>query len=194
MSIAELIMQGTNRASQNTAWVGDSLAKLGQNVGQALAQREQQKQAQEMLPFLQQSMQESMQLAGQGQSGEAYAKLMPFITNPSVINNPNLLLPIETALKLNEKAANDFLRQSQINAYQSRSSRKSTGGFEVPSFEEMDDSTSLVDANAPVEVDTTVGGSYDILDQQNAENLPQNLPFEKQEQTVGHSEYSQIQV
>jgi hypothetical protein len=176
MSIAELIMTGTNRASNSTAWVGDSLAKLGQNVGQALAQREQQKQAQEMLPFLQQSMQESMQLAGQGQSGEAYAKLMPFITNPSVINNPNLLLPIETALKLNEKAANDFLRQSQINAYQSRSSRKSTGGFEVPSFEEMDDSTSLVDANAPVEVDTTVGGSYDILDQQNAENLPQNQP------------------
>jgi hypothetical protein len=176
MSIAELIMTGTNRASESTAWVGDSLAKLGQNVGQALAQREQQKQAQEMLPFLQQSMQESMTLAGQGQTGEAYAKLMPFITNPSVINNPNLLLPIETALKLNEKAANDFLRQRQINAYQSRSSRKSAGGFEVPSFEEMDDSTSLVDVNAPVEVDTTVGGSYDILDQQNSENLPVNKP------------------
>jgi hypothetical protein len=176
MSIAELIMTGTERASKSTDWVADSLAKIGQNVGQALAQREQQKQAQEMLPFLQQSMQESMQLAGEGKSGEAYAKLMPFITNPSVINNPNLLLPIETALKLNEKAADDFLRQSQINAYQSRSSRKSTGGFEVPSFEEMDDSTSLVDANAPVEVDTTVGGSYDILDQQNAENLPKNLP------------------
>jgi hypothetical protein len=176
MSIAELIMTGTERASKSTDWVADSLAKLGDNVTKVLREREQNKQAQEMLPFLQQGIQESMTLAGQGKSGEAYAKLMPFITNPSVINNPNLLLPIETALKLNEKAANDFLRQSQINAYQSRSSRKSTGGFEVPSFEEMDDSTSLVDANAPVEVDTTVGGSYDILDQQNAENLPQNQP------------------
>ena len=68
MSIAELIMQGTNRASESTAWVGDSLAKLGQNVGAALAQREQQKQAQEMLPFLQQSMQESMTLALRGRS------------------------------------------------------------------------------------------------------------------------------
>ena len=176
MFIAELIMQGTNRASESTSWVGDSLAKLGQNVGAALAQREQQKQAQEMLPFLQQSMQESMTLAGQGQTGEAYAKLMPFITNPAVINNPNLLLPIETALKLNQVAADDYLRNRQISAYQSRSSGKSGGGFEVPSFEEMDDSTSLVDANQPTTIDTTVGGSYDILDQENAENLPQNQP------------------
>ena len=67
MSIAELIMQGTKRSSESTAWVGDSLAKLGQQVGASLAEREQQKQAQEMLPFLQQSMQESMTLAGQGQ-------------------------------------------------------------------------------------------------------------------------------
>jgi hypothetical protein len=176
MSIAELIMQGTKRSSESTAWVGDSLAKIGQNVGAALAQREQQKQAQEILPFLQQSMQDSMKLAGQGKSGEAYAKLMPFITNPSVINNPNLLLPIETALKLNQVEANNYLRNRQISAYQSRSSGKSGGGFEVPSFEEMDDSTSLVDANQPTTIDTTVGGSYDILDQENAENLPQNQP------------------
>jgi hypothetical protein len=114
MSIAELIMTGTNRASESTAWVGDSLAKLGQNVGAALAQKEQQKQAQAMLPYLQQSMQESMTLAGQGQTGEAYAKLMPFITNPSVINNPNLLLPIETALKLNQVAADDYMRSEQL--------------------------------------------------------------------------------
>lgn len=114
MSIAELIMQGTNRSSESTAWVGDSLAKLGQNVGAALAQREQQKQAQEMLPFLQQSMQESMQLAGQGQTGEAYAKLMPFITNPAVINNPNLMPAVNAALELNKLATNDFLKKEQL--------------------------------------------------------------------------------
>lgn len=134
MSIAELIMQGTNRSSESTAWVGDSLAKLGQNVGAALAQREQQKQAQQMLPFLQQSMQESMTLAGKGQTGEAYAKLMPFITNPAVINNPNLLLPIQTALKLNEAAADDFLRKSQIEAYNTRTTAKADQGMDNRQF------------------------------------------------------------
>jgi hypothetical protein len=114
MSIAELIMTGTNRASESTAWVGDSLAKLGQNVGQALAQREQQKQAQEMLPFLQQSMQESMTLAGQGKTGEAYAKLMPFLADPSVINNPNLrqVIPaFESGIKM---AGDQFYKKEEL--------------------------------------------------------------------------------
>lgn len=123
MSIAELIMQGTNRSSESTAWVGDSLAKLGQNVGAALAQREQQKQAQEMLPFLQQSMQESMQLAGKGQTGEAYAKLMPFLTDPSVARNPFMMPALEAGIKMNQIAADDFLRKSQIEAYKDRYSQ-----------------------------------------------------------------------
>ena len=130
MSIAELIMQGTNRASNSTAWVGDSLAKLGQNVGAALAQREQQKQAQEMLPFLQQSMQESMALAGQGQSGEAYAKLMPFITDPAAINNPYVLPAIGAATKFIDGAADDFLRKSQIDAYNTRTTEKASQGMD----------------------------------------------------------------
>jgi hypothetical protein len=128
MSIAELIMQGTNRASNSTSWVGDSLAQLGQNVGQALAQREQQKQAQEMLPMFQQSMQESMQLAGQGKSGEAYAKLMPFLTDPSVARNPFMMPALEAGIKMNQIAADDFLRQSQIQAYSNRYAAKTGGG------------------------------------------------------------------
>ena len=114
MSIAELIMQGTNRASESTAWVGDSLAKLGQNVGAALAQREQQKQAQEMLAFLQQSMQESMTLAGSGKTGEAYAKLIPLLTDPSVARNPFLMQSIpalENGIKI---AADDFYKKEQL--------------------------------------------------------------------------------
>jgi hypothetical protein len=128
MSIAELIMTGTNRASESTAWVGDSLAKLGQNVGQALAQREQQKQAQEMLPFLQQSMQESMTLAGQGQTGEAYAKLMPFLADPAVARNPFMMPALEAGIKMNQIAADDFLRKSQIEAYNNRYSGGTSGG------------------------------------------------------------------
>lgn len=128
MSIAELIMQGTKRSSESTSWVGDSLAKLGQNVGQALAQREQQKQAQEMLPFLQQSMQESMKLAGEGQTGEAYSKLMPFLTDPSVARNPFMMPALEAGIKMNQIAADDFLRKSQIAAYSARSTGGGGGG------------------------------------------------------------------
>jgi hypothetical protein len=127
MSIAELIMTGTNRASDSTAWVGDSLAKLGQNVGQALAQREQQKQAQEMLPFLQQSMQESMSLAGSGKTGEAYAKLMPFLADPSVARNPFMMPALEAGIKMNQVAADDFLRKNQIQAYKDRYSGGTSG-------------------------------------------------------------------
>jgi len=108
MSIAELIMTGTNRASESTAWVGDSLAKLGQNVGQALAQREQQKQAQEMLPFLQQGMQESMALAGQGQSGAAYSKMLGMLT-PEVMNNPQSMTLVKLGFDAIGKSTDDFL-------------------------------------------------------------------------------------
>jgi hypothetical protein len=114
MSIAELIMTGTNRASESTAWVGDSLAKLGQNVRAALAQKQQQKQAQEMLPFLQQSMQESMALAGSGKTGEAYAKLMPFLTDPSTVNNPYVLPAIGAATKFIDEESNNFLKKEQL--------------------------------------------------------------------------------
>ena len=125
-------MQGTNRASESTAWVGDSLAKLGQNVGQALAQREQQKQAQEILPFLQQSMQESMTLAGQGKTGEAYAKLMPFLADPSVINNPNLrqVIPaFESGIKI---AGDEFYKKEQLRVREDMYNARYGGGGGEP--------------------------------------------------------------
>ena len=130
MSIAELIMQGTNRASNSTAWVGDSLAKLGQNVGATLAQREQQKQAQEMLPFLQQSMQESMQLAGQGQTGEAYAKLMPFLTDPSTANNPYIMQVIPALQNGIKFAADDFYKKEQLRVREDMYNARYGGGGE----------------------------------------------------------------
>jgi len=132
MSIAELIMTGTERASKSTDWVADSLAKIGQNVGQALAQREQQKQAQEMLPMFQQSMQESMKKAGEGKSGEAYSILMPFLTDPSVARNPFMMPALEAGIKMNQIAADDFLRQSQINAYKDRYAAKTTNNVFDP--------------------------------------------------------------
>jgi len=108
MSIAELIMTGTNRASESTAWVADSLAKLGEQVGTSLAQREQQKQAQEMLPMLQQGMQESMTLAGQGQSGAAYSKMLGMLT-PETLNNPQLADFVKLGFSAIGKSTDDYL-------------------------------------------------------------------------------------
>ena len=108
MSIAELIMQGTKRSSESTAWVGESLAKLGQQVGASLAEREQQKQAQEMLPFLQQNLQESMTLAGQGQSGAAYSKMLGMLT-PETLNNPQSMTLVKLGLDAIGKSTDDYL-------------------------------------------------------------------------------------
>jgi hypothetical protein len=143
MSIAELIMTGTQQASKSTDWVADSLAKIGDNVSKVLREREQQKQAQEMLPFLQQSMQESMQLAGQGQTGEAYAKLMPFLTDPSVMNNPNLrqVIPaFESGIKI---AGDEFYKKEQLRVREDMYNARYGGGetvvYDTPTAEQMAD-------------------------------------------------------
>ena len=113
-------MTGTERASKSTDWVADSLAKIGDNVSKVLREREQKKQAQEILPFLQQSMQDSMTLAGQGKSGEAYAKLIPLLTDPSTANNPYIMQVIPAFERGIKVAADDALRKSQIQAYKDR--------------------------------------------------------------------------
>jgi hypothetical protein len=132
MSIAELIMQGTNRSSESTAWVGDSLAKLGQQVGASLAQKEQQKQAQAMLPMFQQSMQESMRLAGEGKSGEAYSMLMPFLTDPSVARNPFMMPALEAGIKMNQVAADDYMRSEQLRIQEGMYNTRYGGGGGEP--------------------------------------------------------------
>ena len=114
MSIAELIMQGTNRASESTAWVGKSLAELGKNAGEALERKEQQKQAQEMLPMLQQGMQESMTLAGQGQSGAAYSKMLGMLT-PETLNNPQSMTLVKLGLDAIGKSTDDYLLSQKVS-------------------------------------------------------------------------------
>ena len=147
MSIAELIMTGTERASKSTDWVADSLAKIGDNVSKVLREREQKKQAQEMLPFLQQSMQESMTLAGQGKSGEAYAKLIPLLTDPSTANNPYIMQVIPAFERGIKVAADDALRKSQIQAYKDRYAAKTNNVVDPQSF-----------------LDTINGGDGDVLE------------------------------
>jgi hypothetical protein len=144
MSIAELIMTGTQQASKSTDWVADSLAKIGDNVGKVLREREQNRQAQEMLPFLQQSMQESMKKAGEGKSGEAYSILMPFLTDPSVMNNPNLrqVIPaFESGIKI---AGDEFYKKEQLRVREDMYNARYGGGeteviYDTPTAEQMAD-------------------------------------------------------
>ena len=152
MSIAELIMQGTNRSSESTAWVGDSLAKLGQNVGAALAQREQQKQAQEMLPFLQQSMQESMTLAQTGDTAAAYSNMMGvFASNPNLMQNPSVLPFLQMGLKGINESAERYKQTQDYNQrqayYDKVTANKTGGGVDPQSF-----------------LDTINGGDGEILE------------------------------
>jgi len=52
---------------------------------------------------------------------------MPFLTDPSVARNPFMMPALEAGIKMNQIAADDYLRNRQISAYESRYSG-GTGG------------------------------------------------------------------
>jgi hypothetical protein len=135
MSIAELIMQGTEQNTKSTAWVSDSLQKLGQQVGTALKEKEQQRQALEVMPFLQQNMQESMQLAQKGQSGEAYSKMFS-VMNPQTLNNPQLLPFIKLGFDAIGKSTDDYQRNRQLGMMETMYGQRYGG--EAPGMTEVD--------------------------------------------------------
>ncbi len=161
-------MQGTQRSSESTAWVGDSLAKLGQNVGKVLADREQQKQAQEMLPMFQQSMQNAMTYANEGDSGLAFSKLMPFLTNPATLKNPYILPALDAGTKMIELAANDYARNIQVEAYRDRYSGGG-GGDDRSIFTPRERAAAALgtsDPNAPMPATTDALDVYFVDGQQ----------------------------
>lgn len=120
MSIAELIMQGTKRSSESTAWVGESLAKLGQNVGAALAQKEAQSQAQAVLPVLQATYKSAFDKIGQGNLSEGYGDLMNAQLQFGASNNPFIQNMNQQMAAMSKQFADDYLRKSQIEAYKDR--------------------------------------------------------------------------
>jgi hypothetical protein len=107
-------MTGTERASKSTDWVADSLAKIGDNVSKVYREREQNRRAQEMLPMLQQGIQESMTLAGQGQSGAAYSKMLGMLT-PEVMNTPQSMTLVKLGLDAVGKSTDDFILTKKAN-------------------------------------------------------------------------------
>jgi hypothetical protein len=128
MSIAELIMTGTNRASESTAWVGESLAKLGQNVGAALAQKEAQNQAQAVLPVLQATYKSAFDKIGQGNLSEGYTDLMNAQLQFGASSNPFIQNMNQQMTAMSKQFADDYLRKSQIEAYNNRYSGGTSGG------------------------------------------------------------------
>lgn len=158
MSIAELIMQGTKRTSDSNAGVGDSLIKLGQQVGAALAEREQNKQAQEILPYLQQSMQESMKLAQDGDTAGAYSNMMGiFAANPDLMRNKVALPFFELGLKGINESANTYQQKqiyNQRQSYYDKVTANKTGGdentFDIEGF------VNALNPQEEVEVDETI--------------------------------------
>ena len=152
MSIAELIMQGTNRASESTAWVGESLAKLGQNVGAALAQKEAQSQAQAVLPVLQATYKSAFDKIGQGNLSEGYGELMNAQLQFGASNNPFIQNMNQQMAAMSKQFADDYLRKSQIEAYKDRYTGTTT-------TENVFDPQSVVDTmnqGGEVAVDETV--------------------------------------
>ena len=152
MSIAELIMTGTERASKSTDWVADSLAKIGDNVSKVLREREQNKQAQEMLPMLQQGMQESMKLAQKGDTAAAYSNMIGILaSNPNLMNNPRALPIFDLTLKGINESAERYKQTQDYNQrqayYDKVTANKTGGGVDPQSF-----------------LDTINGGDGEILE------------------------------
>jgi hypothetical protein len=209
MSIAELIMQGTNQTSNSMAGIGDSLAQLGQQVGATLAQKEQQKQAQAMLPYLQQSMQESMQLAQDGDTAGAYSNMMGvFASNPNLMQNQAVLPFLTMGLKgIDDSAARYKQGQEydQRQAYYNKVTANKTGGSDPQSVDaprygfknisSVDNETVTplpVDLNQPVdEMSQTTGANQPVQEgtpaqiagKQNVEGVSA-LPPEQQKQAT----------
>ena len=79
-----------------------------------------------------------MRLAGEGKSGEAYAKLIPLLTDPSTANNPYIMQVIPAFERGIKVATDDALRKSQIQAYKDRYAGSGGGGggggFDPESF------------------------------------------------------------
>ena len=113
MSIAEQIALGSQQQSQNWSVLANSLGSLGQQVGQQLAMREYQKQAQAQLPFIQQTMQDALADAGSGKSAEAFARLLPLVTNPQYTQNPFILPALKSGMEFTEFAAQDAFKRFQ---------------------------------------------------------------------------------
>lgn len=112
MALPALITDFNKQTVNYGMAVGESLQKLGQQVGQTLAMQEYQKQAVESLPALQQSMSESIKLIGEGKTGEGYNMLFnTVLSDPRNLTNPILSQVVNLGLQTGKQAGNEYAEQ-----------------------------------------------------------------------------------
>lgn len=88
MTIAEQIMLGNQQQAKNWSVLSESLATLGQQVGQTLAMRQYQKEAQAALPALQQSYTGAMDKIQAGNISEGYRDMLTAQLQYGTTQNP----------------------------------------------------------------------------------------------------------
>lgn len=111
MALPAMITEfGTQQANYGAA-VGESLVKLGQQVGQQLAMREYQKQAATALPALQESYRNAFGKISRGEIADGYSDLLSASMNPAVAQNPFLSQYASQADQLARSAANAVIQQ-----------------------------------------------------------------------------------
>jgi hypothetical protein len=101
--------------------IGNTLSALGQQVGQQLAAREYQRQAQTALPALQATYKNAFDKIGQGNLSEGYGDLMDAQLQYGSSTNPFIQNMNQQMASMSKQFADDYLRKSQIEAYNARS-------------------------------------------------------------------------
>ena len=110
MALPQMISDFSAQQVNYGAAVGQSLAQLGQQVGQQLALREYQKQAQTVLPALQQTYTGAMDKIQAGQVTEGYRDIMNAQLQFGATTNPFIAQMNDMAGKVAETAANNYLK------------------------------------------------------------------------------------
>ena len=132
--------------------VGNTLAALGQQVGQQLAAREYQRQAQTAIPALQATYKNAFDKIGQGNLSEGYGDLMDAQLQYGSSTNPFIQNMNQQMAAMSKQFADDYLRKSQIEAYNARStaSRTSSGIPAMSPKEAAENALLTPNQNAPM--------------------------------------------
>lgn len=116
MALPAMIQGYAQDQSKRFGVLSQSLAQLGQQVGQQLADREYRKQAEAELPFIREQMSQAIQLAGSGKQSEAYMKAYDLMAQYQTSQNPYVLPAIQNAFPIIQQSATAFEKKAYREA------------------------------------------------------------------------------
>jgi hypothetical protein len=181
MTLPAMITEfGTQQANYGAA-VGESLVKLGQQVGQQLAMREYQKQAATALPALQESYKNAFGKISRGEVADGYADILSASMNPAVVSNPFLQTVAKQAEELARNAGNvvvqqGFQRGSGGGGSTVPALNPEDYGYRTPPKQQPIAATRVTDTGEPLpEGGTQEEGDYVSLGEGPSE-APSNIP------------------